>query len=178
MLTFKKRAVGLMLFISISFSALASLPQQDQAVKTREDILKRVTGSNPDLQPAPRARVSITILGKQRSVETDEYGVFGLEITDPDKLFGSENTLEARLLVTTFPPLPKSFSDFPLTLQLDRSEGPLYALAVVYDRNSNALLALKLRADLILTSPPAGIMLQKNDPFRASGQYRCQVAVF
>lgn len=174
----KRINAGLILFVSLLLTITTNLPAQDLTAKSQEDILKKVTGSNPDLRPAPRARIHITIQDKQRSVETDEYGVFGIEITDPDKFFGSENRLEAGLLVTTFPPLPKSFSDFPLTVQLNRAEGPLYALAIVYDRTSNSLLSLKLRADLILTSPPAGIMLQKNDPYRVSGQYRCQVAVF
>lgn len=170
-----RRCLIKIFFIFLLTPGLIAAASFGQEQNNPAKIINRLS---PNLKPVPEARVEITISGKSRSVQTDEYGVFGIEISDPEKIFGDEKSLKVKLLVTTFPPLQKTYSDFPLTVEISREEGPLYALAVAYNQNINSLLVIKLKADLMLLSPPAGIMLRKSYPFPDSSKYHKQVAVF
>ncbi|MGB9835930.1 MAG: hypothetical protein ACPLRX_04255 [Candidatus Saccharicenans sp.] len=166
--------ITLLLLFPLACRLMAETP----SIQEQKKSAQTTDWLSPNLQPVPEARVEITIAGKSKSIQTDEYGVFGIEISDPEKFFGTEKFLKVKLLVTTFPPLPKNYTDFLMTVEINREEGPLYALAIVYDRNNDTLLPVKLRADLILISPPAGAMLNKSQPLLNRSGSPKQIAVF
>lgn len=184
---FKKRTPGFRTFVTMAVALFlfVSGPTWGQSTSTAKKALdafiNATTKSQPGLEPVAGARVVISISGKSRQLKTDEYGVFGIETEKPEQVFGQAASVPVALLVTTEPPFPRHFFNYGLSVNLNRSEGPLYAFAIMYDKNRDSLLILKVPVNLILAqgSPDKSKKEpQKKDSSKEGKAYVCQVGHF